>query len=324
MTDNEAIPPIEQPVEASPPTPNAQRPTPFRSGYVTLIGKPNVGKSTLLNHIVGQKVSIVSNKPQTTRRRVIGIAHGPGYEAAFIDTPGVHEAHTQLGKQMIEQAQMSLADINLVVYVADGAHHPGDLDKLIAKMVKASEVKVPIILCMNKMDLLKAEDVVRNVEAYTGLLGITEDDYMLTTATQGHNVDKLMDMIVSRLPVGDPIYDEDEFTDQSSRFLAAELVREKILIATRQEVPHSVAVMIEEWEDEGDLTRIGASILVEKVSQRGILIGKQGQFLKKIGTEARAEIEELLGHRVHLDLHVKVSEGWRMNPRILRELEYSE
>lgn len=297
---------------------------PFKSGYVSLIGKPNVGKSTLLNHIVGQKVSIVSNKPQTTRRRVIGISHGPAYEAVFIDTPGIHEAHTQLGREMVEQARMSLADVDLIVYVADGSHHPGELDKTIAKIIKSSEVKAPILLCMNKMDLLKAEDVVRNVEAYQTLLGIGEEDYMMTTATQGHNVDKLLEMIVSRLPEGEPAYDADEFTDQSSRFLTAELVREKILIATRQEIPHSVAVMVEDWEEEGDLTRIGASILVEKASQRGILIGKQGQFLKKIGTLARAEIEQLLGKRVHLDLHVKVSEGWRMNPRILRELEYSE
>lgn len=297
---------------------------PFKSGYVTLIGKPNVGKSTLLNHVVGQKVSIVSNKPQTTRRRVIGIAHGPDYEAIFIDTPGIHEAHTQLGKEMVEQARMSLADVNLVVYVADGSHHPGELDKEIAKIIKASELKVPVLLCMNKMDLLKAEDVVRNVEAYQKLLGLSDEDYMLTTATQGINVDRMMEMIVARLPEGDPVYPEDEFTDQSTRFLSGELVREKILIATRQEIPHSVAVMVTDWEEEGDLVRIGAEILVEKASQRGIIIGKGGQFLKTIGTKAREEIEALLGTRVHLDLHVKVAEGWRMNPRILRELEYSE
>lgn len=296
----------------------------YFAGYVTLLGKPNVGKSTLLNQIVGQKVSIVSNKPQTTRRRVIGITHGPNYEAVFIDTPGVHDAHTRLGREMVEQARMSLSDIDLIVFVADGAHHPGELDKEIAKMLKASEVQVPILLCMNKMDLLKAEDVVRNVEAYRTLLGLTDEEYMMTTATSGINVDKLLEMIVLRLPEGKPSYSEDEFTDQSSRFLAAELIREKILVATRQEIPHSVAVMMEEWEEDGDLLRIGASILVERTSQRGILIGKQGSFLKKIGTESRLEIEELLGRRVHLDLHVRVSEDWRMNPRVLRELEYSE
>jgi GTP-binding protein Era len=296
----------------------------YRSGVVALIGKPNVGKSTLLNHVVGQKVSIVSNKPQTTRRRVLGIAHGPEYEAVFIDTPGVHEAHTLLGREMVEQARMSLSDVDLVVFVADGAHHPGELDKLIAKMVREAAPRAPVLLCMNKMDLLKAEDVVRNVEAYSSMLGTGDDDYMMTTATQGHNVDKLMERIVARLPEGAPQYEEDEFTDQSSRFFAAELVRERILSATRQEVPHSTAVMIDGWEEEGDLTRISATILVERASQRGILIGRQGQFLKSIGTEARKEIEKLLGKRVYLELHVRVSEEWRMNPRVLVELEYRE
>lgn len=293
-------------------------------GYVALLGKPNVGKSTLLNTIVGQKVSIVSNKPQTTRRRVVGIANGDDYQIAFIDTPGIHEAHTQLGRQMVEQARMALSDIDLLVYVADGAHHPGEMDREIGKIVKEAELKVPTILCMNKMDLLKAEDVVRNVEAYCELLGITQEDMMMTTATQGHNVDKLVELIIDRLPEGPPQYDEDEYTDQSSRFLAAELVREKILIATRQEIPHSVAVLVDTWEDQAELSRISATILVEKASQRGILIGKQGQFLKKIGELARTEIESFLGRKVYLQLHVKVSEGWRMNPRVLHELEYTE
>lgn len=295
-----------------------------RFGYVALVGKPNVGKSTLLNAIVGQKVSIVSNKPQTTRRRVIGIANGEGYQVAFIDTPGIHEAHTQLGRQMVEQARMSLADIDCVVYVADGAHHPGEMDREIAKILREAELKVPVLICMNKMDLLKAEDVVRNVEAFQGLLGVTDDDYMLTTATSGINVDNLLAMIVSRLPVAEPEFDADEYTNQTSRFLAAERVREQILFATREEVPHSVAVMVDDWEEDGDLTRIGATILVEKSSQRGILIGKQGQFLKNIGEKARGEIEAFLGTRVYLQLHVKVSEGWRMNPRVLHELDYAE
>ena len=166
------------------------------------------------------------------------------------------------------------------------------------------------------------EYVQPNVEAYCALLGV--ETYMLTTATRGHNVDKLVAEIVARLPEGEALFPEDEYTDQSSRFLAAELVREKILIASRQEVPHATAVMVEEWEEEQALTRITATILVEKASQRGILIGKQGQFLKKIGTEARVEIEAILDRKVYLELHVKVQEDWRMNPRILQELEYSE
>jgi GTP-binding protein Era len=295
----------------------------YRAGYVALLGKPNAGKSTLLNQIVGHKVSIVSNKPQTTRRRVIGISTTPEYQIAFIDTPGIHEPHTQLGKAMIEQARMSLGDADQVVYVADGAHHPGEQDREVAKILK-EDLKIPMILCMNKMDLLKAEDVERNVDAFCTLLGLTQNDLMLTTATRGHNVDKLVEMIVSKLPVQPPLYPDDEFTDQSSRFLCAELVREKILQATHDEVPHSVAVMVDEWDEQPNLTRIAATILVEKPSQRAILIGKQGQFLKKIGTEARLEIEEVVGTKVFLQLHVKVSLDWRMSPRILQELEYSD
>ena len=296
---------------------------PYRAGYVALLGKPNVGKSTLLNQIVGHKVSIVSNKPQTTRRRVVGITTTPEYQIAFIDTPGIHEPHTQLGKAMIEQARMSLGDADAIVYVADGSHHPGEQDREVAKLLK-EEIKLPKILCMNKMDLLKAEDVQRNLDAFCNLLGLGPEDFMLTTATRGHNVDKLVELIVAKLHEQEALYPEDEFTDQSSRFLTGELVREKILHATREEIPHSVAVFVDEWEEEGALTRIGATILVEKTSQRAIIIGKQGQFLKKIGTEARIEIEELLGKKVFLQLHVKVSEDWRMSPRILQELEYSD
>ena len=322
----------------------------FRTGVVALVGRPNVGKSTLLNWIVGQKVSIVSDKPQTTRRRVLGIATTESYQIIFIDTPGIHEPHTKLGRAMVDQARAAIADVDVVLFVVDGSHHPGEQDKEIARMLRRTSTPqppppfptntgqhasgesremeeggpqpTPVLLCMNKMDQLKAENVQQFVEAYTELAGTGE--YMLTTATRGQNVDKLVEMIVGHLPEGEPLYDADDFTDQSSRFLAGELVREKILQATRQEVPHAVAVLVEEWEDEDDLTRIGATIIVEKASQRGIIIGKQGQFLKKIGTAARQEIEQVLGKRVFLELHVKVQEDWRMNPRILQELEYSD
>ena len=292
----------------------------FRAGYVTLVGKPNVGKSTMLNTMVGHKVSIVSNKPQTTRRRALGIVTADDYQIAFIDTPGIHDARTRLGRTMVEQAKSALADVDVIVYVADGAHHPGEMDKEIAKSLEGTTI--PVILAMNKMDQLKAEDVVRNVEAYQSL--INAKDYMLTTATTGENVDKLIEMIVALLPEGDAMYGEDEYTDQSSRFMSAEMVREKILIATRQEIPHAVAVRIDAWEDEAVITRIEATILVEKASQRAILIGKGGQFLRTIGSKARAEIEEMLGRQIYLQLFVKVSEDWRMNPRVLHELEYVE
>lgn len=293
----------------------------YKAGYVALVGKPNVGKSTLTNRIVGQKVSIVSNKPQTTRRRVLGIATTPEWQIAFIDTPGIHEPHTTLGKTMVDQARAAFTELDVLVYVADAAHYPGEGDKAIARMLE--DVKgLPRIVCMNRMDQLKAEDVVRNVEAYTELLGTP--DYMMTTATRGDNVDELVQMIVERLPERAPMYGEDEFTDQSTRFLTAELVREKILIATRQEVPHAVAVMVEGWEEEENVIHIDAVILVEKASQRGILIGKGGQFIKTVGQKAREEIEPLVGKKVYLTLQVKVAEGWRMNPRIVHELAYDQ
>ncbi len=294
----------------------------FHSGRVALVGKPNVGKSTLLNRIVGQKVSIVSNKPQTTRRKALGIAHGEDWQIVFVDTPGIHEPHNRLGRAMVEQARSGLMDVDVIVYVADGSHHPGEVDKQIAAMLKDTPNAPRPLLCLNKMDLLKAENVERNVHAYESLFGTEES--MLTTATRGDNVDELVKMIVSRLPERAPEFGDDEFTDQSSRVLAAELVREKILQATREEVPHSVAVLVDGWEEDETPLRIEATILVEKASQRGILIGKGGQFLKNIGTKAREEIEKTLGQKVFLALHVKVSEGWRQNPRILAELEYRD
>jgi len=318
----------------------------FRCGTVALIGKPNVGKSTLLNAIVGQKVSIVSNKPQTTRRRILGIATTADYQIAFIDTPGIHEPHTRLQKSMIGHARAAVSDVDVIVLVVDGAHHPGEDDKAIAKLLRSythhptsaignldeppnpqsairnPQSEIPVVVCLNKMDQLKAENVQAFVDAYCALAGT--EAYMLTTATRGLNVDRLVDLIVEHLPEGDPIFEEDQFTDQSSRFLVAELIREKVLNKTRQEVPHATAVLVDEWDQEEGLLRIGASIIVEKASQRGIIIGKQGQFLKQIGTDARKEIEELLGTRVFLQLNVKVREDWRMNPRMLQELEYSD
>jgi GTP-binding protein Era len=326
----------------------------FKSGYVALIGKPNVGKSTLLNCFVGQKVSIVSNKPQTTRRRVVGIASGPGYQIAFIDTPGIHEPHTRLGKSMVDQARGALGDVDVILYVADASKDPNEEDKEIARLVKpllatpekqsqteepAAEArpkkkaktaeppiedsKMSIVLCLNKMDVLRADQVVDHVEAYCKLIG--SDEYMLTSATKEQNLDKLLEMILKHLPEGEPMFEEDEFTDQSSKFLAGELVREKILQATRQEIPHATAVLVEDWEEESeDFVRIRATIFVEKASQRAIIIGKHGEFLKTIGTAARLEIESLIGKRVYLELFVKVRDDWRMDPRVLRELEYSE
>lgn len=299
----------------------------FRCGRVALIGKPNAGKSTLLNRMVGQKVSIVSNKAQTTRRRVLGILTTPDYQVAFMDTPGIHEPHTRLGRAMVEAARNSLMGVDLILFVADGSKRPDQDDAEIIRMVDAipQSRKVPVLVCVNKMDRLRPENVQRTVDHFVRAL--KADDFMLTVATDGTNVDKLLQQIVERLPEGSPLYDEDEFTDQSSRFLVAELVREKILQATRQEVPHATAVVVDAWvepEDTEGILSISASIIVEKQSQKAILIGRQGRFIKSVGTRARREIEELLGRQVFLELFVKVREDWRMNPRMLQELEYLE
>lgn len=294
---------------------------PFRTGHVAILGRPNVGKSTLLNHIVGQKVSIVSNRPQTTRRRVLGVAMGPEHQVVFTDTPGVHEPHTRLGRAMVEAARKALDGIDLVLFVADGSTMPGDNDRQIAQWIQSSGI--PVLMCLNKMDRLKAENVELHVGAYVALMGT--ELYMLTTATRGRNVDKLMEMVVGMMPEGEPEFTADEYTDQSSRFVAAEYVREKILLASRQELPYATAVMVDTWEEEeGGLLRIGASIIVEKDGQKAIIIGQGGKFIKEVGTAARKEIEALLGRRVYLELHVKVRPDWRMNPRILQELEYTD
>jgi len=288
----------------------------FRCGAVALIGKPNVGKSTIVNALVGQKISIVSSRPQTTRRRVLGVVHGEGYQIILVDTPGIHEAHTALGRSMVEQAREALGGSDLAVVVCDASKKPDETDERIARLVVG---QIRIYLVLNKMDKLRPEMVVPTVEAYTKLF--KTDDYMLTTATQGVNLDKVVAAIVDRIPEGEPAYDEDTVTDQPMRFLAAELVRERVLIATRQEVPHATAVIVTDWEETDELATIRAEIIVEKQGQKAILIGKQGQLLKTIGTAARAEIEGLVGKRVFLDLHVKVREEWRMNPRLVKEVQ---
>lgn len=289
-----------------------------------MLGKPNVGKSTLINALVGHKVSIVSNKPQTTRRRVLGIVQGADYQVALIDTPGIHEPHTVLGRAMVEAARTALSDIDAVLYVADVSKKPDDTDKQIARLISPDKVPLaPIILCLNKMDLLAAEMVNENVEAYCKLFGT--ENYMLTTATKGHNLDKVLDLVLEKMPEGEPLFPADEYTDQPLRFMAAEIIREKVLQATRQEVPHATAVVVETWEEEETgLVRIEATIVVEKQGQKAILIGKQGQFLKSVGTAARLEMQILLEKPVYLALYVKVREDWRMNPRMLHELEYTE
>lgn len=298
----------------------------MKAGFVTLIGKPNVGKSTLLNHIVGQKVSIVSDKAQTTRRRLLGIASTERYQIVFVDTPGVHEPHTQLGKILNKAAEDALAEADVILVVVDSSKKPDREDEAIAAMVGRATstgrgTPPPVVLCLNKMDLLKAHHVEENVTAYCGLFGT--DTYMLTTMTKGHNANKLVDLLVERLPESEQLFPDDEITDQPMRLLAAEIIRERALQLTRQEVPHALATLVDEWEERPGVTRISASIVVEKAGQKAIIIGRGGAMLKRIGSEARLEIEAWTGTKVYLELFVKVRTDWRQNPRMLHDLEYS-
>lgn len=290
-------------------------------GNIAVIGKPNVGKSTIVNALVGQKVSIVSNKPQTTRRKVMGIATRGDYQICLTDTPGIHEAHTVLGREMLDAARAALSDVDGILYVADVSHFPGAGDKRIAELLKSTAPNLKVILGLNKMDLLKPDRVIPHVEAYCELFGT--ETYMLTVANRERNLDKLEELIHTLIPEGEFQYEEDDFTDQPAKFMAAEIVREQILAATRQELPYATAVMVDEWEQDGDLTRIRATIFVEKSSQRAILLGKGGSFIRDIGTAARSQIEALIDSRVFLELYVKVEEQWRMNSNILADLDYS-
>lgn len=294
-----------------------------KAGVVAVVGKPNVGKSTFVNLAVGQKVSIVSDKAQTTRRRVLGISTRPEWQIVWVDTPGLHQGRGRLGKALNEAARGSLGGCDAVLVLVDVSRMPSKEDTALAQTLEQAgwlEPGLPLVLGMNKMDLLKAVDVEAHYETYKALF--RTERAVMTSLSKKQNVDKLIDACLELIPVGPPLYDEDTFTDQSSRTLSAELVREKALRLTRQEVPHAIATLCETWEEDDRLARIGVMLLVETEGQKAIVIGRGGQMLKKIGTEARAEIEDLLGKKVFLELFVKVRNDWRENQTLLRELEY--
>lgn len=303
-----------------PASPEKTKPA-YHAGFCVIVGRPNVGKSTLLNLYVGAKVTIVSDKPQTTRRVVRGILTRPDAQIVFVDTPGIHRPIHPLGKFMVRSAVDTLEDVNVVVFVVDGSKMPTREDEDIAELLNA-RVQAPVLLALNKVDLLKRDAIGDITQAYFDL--VKHDDWMRISATKKQNTDKLLDMIVARLPEGPALYPEDEITDTPMQYLAAELVREQFLLNTRQEIPHSIAVQVDEWEERSpDLTYISATIWVEKDSQKAIVIGERGSMLKKVGQAARKEIEEWLGHQAYLELIVKVRPQWRRDDRLLNELGYS-
>ncbi len=291
------------------------------SGFVAVIGKPNVGKSTLMNAYLGQKVAIVSDKPQTTRRRLLGILTRPDAQIIFVDTPGIHRPRHKLGQFMVQTATRAIPDADEILFVVDVSTMPDDEDRQIAALIAERE-HIPVILALNKMDLLPPHKVQLHTSVYLDL--VRHDDWMMISATRGDNLDDLLERIVAHLPVGPRYYPEDQITDQTVRAIAAELIREQVLRFTHQEVPHAVAVLVDEFKERSaDMTYIHATIIVERESQKRILLGEGGRMIKRISTAARREIEQLVGTRVYLELWVKVWKKWRKDEDNLRRLGYA-
>ena len=290
----------------------------FRSGYVALIGRPNAGKSTLLNKLVGEKIAAVSNKPQTTRHKIQGIVTLAGGQIVFVDTPGVHKPGFLLNRRMMAAVHDAILSVDLVVLMRDASVSTGNGDRFVLDLVKQSEK--PAVLVLNKIDKIKdKKELLPLIEFYSKEYEFVE--IVPISALKGDAIDNLLNQIVKHLPTGEPIFGEDELTDQSMRTLVAEMVREKILQTTGEELPYVTAVVTEKYEEtDPKITKIYCAIYVERSSQKAIIIGKQGLKLKKIGTEARADIEKLLGKKVYLQLFVKVVENWRNQERSLDEI----
>jgi GTP-binding protein Era len=295
-------------------------PPDHRSGFVAVVGRPSVGKSTLVNACVGQKVAIVSQKPQTTRNRILGILTRTDTQIIFVDTPGIHRPLHKLGEYMVETAQRAVPDADLVLFVVDASVMPTEEDQLVARFL-ATHCRAPVILVLNKMDHLPADKVQPHSAAYLALGQFA--DWMMTSALRSQNLDKLLATIISHLPPGPRYFPEGQVTDVTERFIAGELVREQVLRLLHQEVPYAIAVVIEEFtERRPGLTYIAATIYVEKESQKGIVIGSRGKMLKDIGAAARKEIELMLGTQVFLELWVKVRPKWRHDDAALRNIGY--
>jgi GTPase len=292
----------------------------YRSGFVALIGRPNVGKSTLLNALVGEKVAIISDCPQTTRNQIRAILTGTDYQAIFIDTPGLHRPKHMLGENMVQVARRTMQEVDLVCFLVEANEKPGPGDRFIAEIL--STVRSPLILILNKVDLVTPEQLVLHSKLY-GELGFFEQIFTLS-ALKKTNLKPFLEAVISRLPEGPQFYPPDMISDQPERFITAEIIREKIIDLTRQEIPFSIAVVIEEMKarPDSDLLDIRAEIFVERKSQVGIIVGKGGSLLKEVGTKARLELEALFGQRIFLDLRVKVKKDWRNREEELRRLGY--
>jgi GTP-binding protein Era len=297
----------------------ANAPAGYRSGFVSLVGRPNVGKSTLLNALLNRKVAITSAKPQTTRNAIRGVLSGDGWQMVFIDTPGLHKPKTALGTRLNEVVRRTLKEVDAVVFMVDATQPVGTGDRFVAEEILALDT--PAICVVNKMDAVKQGRLVEALSAVEQMGAWRE--IIPVSALEGRKVEELRDLIVGLLPEGPQYYPDDQFMDQPREFLVAEIIREKALALTRQEVPHSIAVLLEEIIDREDgLTEIQAILYVERDSQKGIVIGKSGALLKEISTLARRELEWILGTKVFLRVQVKVAREWQRDPRALQQLGY--
>lgn len=293
--------------------------TAFRSGFVALIGRPNVGKSTLMNHILGQKVAITSDKPQTTRNRIHGVYTTDEGQIIFIDTPGVHKPKHKLGHYMMQVVRNTLSEVDLILFLTDVTQSKGSGERFILQLLES--IDTPVILVMNKIDQIHPDDLLPRIDAYRHQFSFAE--VVPVSALLGNNVTTLLSVIFRYLPEGPMYYPAEQTTDHPESFIVAELIREKILHLTREEIPHSVAVVVEEMQRrDGDVVYVRANIYTERESQKGILIGKGGRMLKQVGQLARQEIEALFGSRVYLDLWVKVKEDWRNRDLLLKSFGF--
>ena len=292
----------------------------FKSGFVTLIGRPNVGKSTLMNYLIGQKIAITSNKPQTTRNRIQTVLTTDEGQIVFVDTPGIHKAKNKLGEYMVNVAEKTLNEVDVVLWLVEPTTFIGAGEQHIAKQLQ--RVKTPVILVINKVDSVKREEILPAIAAYKDINDFA--DIVPVSARSGDNTDELLRVIMKYLPYGPQFYDEDTVTDQPERQIVAELIREKALHSLQDEIPHGIAVAIDRMKMQNKVMHIDATIICERDSHKGIIIGKQGSMLKKIGSTARYEIERMLDCKVNLKLWVKVKKDWRDSEFLMKNFGYRE
>jgi GTP-binding protein Era len=295
--------------------------TAFHSGFAALIGRPNVGKSTLINHIIGQKIAIMSDKPQTTRNKIHGVYTTDHSQIVFLDTPGIHKPQHKLGSRMNDYAYGALHEVDVVLFLVDVAEGIGGGDRFI--MEQMAGIKTPVFLLLNKIDKIDPDALLPIIDKYKDLYDFAE--IIPISALNGNNVTTLLQTIERHLPEGPQYYPADQVTDHPEQFIIAELIREKLLNLTREEIPHSLAVTVEQMEKRPNgVIYIGAVIYVERESQKGIIIGKQGALLKQVGKQARREVELLLGSKSYMELWVKVKKDWRNQERVLRDLGFEK